>query len=92
VFSLGLAGAPTTEAHSEGIELKAAGRTKQPSSVLRLDEQGVLFRSYRGGAPLLLTPESAVTTQKALGADIILPLDELLPYAVSLGQYPIVTQ
>ncbi len=29
---------------------------------------------------MLLTPESSVLAQKAFGADIIIPLDELPPY------------
>lgn len=32
------------------------------------------------GARMLLTPESSVLAQKQLGADIIVPLDELPPY------------
>jgi queuine tRNA-ribosyltransferase len=51
--------------------------------VLRVDEEGVLFRSYRDGARVLLTPETSVAAQKALGADIILPLDELPPYHIN---------
>jgi len=42
-----------------------------------VSEAGVQFRSYRDGAPIFLTPESCVDAQKALGADIIIPLDEL---------------
>ena len=41
--------------------------------------EGVRFRSYRDGSPLFLSPESSVGAQKALGADIIIPLDELPP-------------
>ena len=47
---------------------------------VRVTEQGVTFRSYRDGAPLHLSPESAVEHQKRLGADIIIPLDELPSY------------
>ena len=39
---------------------------------VRVTEQGVTFRSYRDGAPLHLSPESAVEHQKRLGADIII--------------------
>ncbi len=63
-------------------ELKSKGKKQQKNSVLRIDEEGVLFRSYRDGAPILLTPESSVQAQKDLGADIIIPLDELPPYHV----------
>lgn len=34
----------------------------------------------RDGSRMLLTPESSVLAQKAFGADIIIPLDELPPY------------
>ncbi len=63
-------------------ELKSKGQKKYEGSVLKINEEGVLFRSYRDGSPLLLTPETSVQTQKALGADIIIPLDELPPYHI----------
>ncbi len=63
-------------------ELKSKGTKKGNSSVLRVDEDGVLFRSYRDGSPILLTPEISVQAQKDLGADIIIPLDELPPYHI----------
>lgn len=63
-------------------ELKSAGTKKTNGSVLKITEEGVLFRSYRDGKRVLLTPESSVLTQKALGADIIIPLDELPPYHI----------
>ena len=34
---------------------------------------------------MLLTPEVSVGAQKSLGADIILPLDELPPYHIAEG-------
>lgn len=61
-------------------ELKSCGAKKSHGSVLKISEEGVTFRSYRDGSSLLLTPESSVQAQKNLGADIILPLDELPPY------------
>lgn len=63
-------------------ELKSRGKKKQDGSVLKINEDGVLFRSYRDGSPILLTPESSVQAQKDLGADIIIPLDELPPYHI----------
>lgn len=63
-------------------ELKSRGSKKYDSAVLKISEDGVLFRSYRDGSPLLLTPESSVHAQKDLGADIIIPFDELPPYHV----------
>ncbi len=61
-------------------ELKSRGTKKLNNTVLKMNEEGVLFRSYRDGSPILLTPESSVEAQKALGADIIIPFDELPPY------------
>ncbi|HEV2601408.1 MAG TPA: tRNA guanosine(34) transglycosylase Tgt [Candidatus Babeliales bacterium] len=63
-------------------ELKSKGKKKDNGSVLKITEEGVLFRSYRDGNKLLLTPESSVQAQKDLGADIIIPLDELPPYHI----------
>lgn len=63
-------------------ELKSKGQKRGESSVLKISEEGVLFRSYREGTKILLTPESSVAAQKDLGADIIIPFDELPPYHI----------
>ncbi len=63
-------------------ELKSKGTKKQGGSVVKISDDGVLFRSYRDGRSVLLTPESSVETQKAIGADIIIPFDELPPYHI----------
>lgn len=63
-------------------ELKSAGKKSGEGSVLKITEEGVLFRSYRDGKKILLTPESSVQAQKDLGADIIIPFDELPPYHI----------
>ncbi len=63
-------------------ELKSKGKKKGNNAVLRVNEDGVLFRSYRDGSPVLLTPELSVQAQKDLGADIIIPFDELPPYHI----------
>ena len=65
-------------------ELKSRGTKKQGGSVLKISEEGVLFRSYRDGSKVLLTPESSIKAQKDLGADIIIPFDELPPYHIPL--------
>lgn len=61
-------------------ELKSKGQKKANNSVLKINEEGVTFRSYRDGAKIVLTPESSIQAQKDLGADIIIPFDELPPY------------
>jgi queuine tRNA-ribosyltransferase len=58
----------------------AASKSSKPA--VRVTEEGVVFRSYRDGAMVPLTPESTVDAQKAYGADIIVPLDELPSYGV----------
>ncbi|MCB1083828.1 MAG: tRNA-guanine transglycosylase, partial [Simkania sp.] len=63
-------------------ELKSKGTKKSEGSVLKITSDGVLFRSYRDGQKVLLTPETSVQAQKALGADIIIPFDELPPYHI----------
>lgn len=63
-------------------ELKSRGSKKNGNGVLKISEEGVLFRSYRDGKKIFLTPESSIAAQKALGADIIIPLDELPPYHI----------
>jgi len=65
-------------------ELKSKGTKKQGGgSVLKISEEGVLFRSYRDGSKVMLTPESSIAAQKDLGADIIIPFDELPPYHIA---------
>lgn len=63
-------------------ELKSRGTKKTDGTVLKISEEGVLFRSYRDGKKIFLTPESSIEAQKNLGADIIIPFDELPPYHI----------
>lgn len=61
-------------------ELKSKGTKKHDNSVLKISEEGVLFRSYRDGNKILLTPETSIQAQKDIGADILISFDELPPY------------
>lgn len=61
-------------------ELKSKGTKKHGNSVLKINEEGVIFRSYRDGQKIELTPEKSIQLQKQIGADIIIPFDELPPY------------
>lgn len=65
---------------SVASELKSSGAKKHGNSVLKTTEEGVVFRSYRDGKKIHLTPESSIIAQKKIGADIIIPFDELPPY------------
>lgn len=88
VFSLAYGGV-TEELSSKG-ELKRARVKSKPGwradvmgkDAVRVSEDGVRFRSYRDGSYVTLTPESTVLAQKSIGADIIIPLDELPPYHI----------
>lgn len=62
---------------------QSRGKYRTDATVLKIDEEGVTFRSYRDGRRIKLTPESSVQAQKSFGADIIIPFDELPPYHIS---------
>jgi len=79
VFSLAYGGVAS--------ELKSKGTKNYNSSVLKVSEEGVVFRSYYNGEKIKLTPESSIQAQKSFGSDIIIPLDELLPYHVDEKQH-----
>ena len=66
-------------------ELKSRGKKQKNHGVLKISDEGVLFRSYRDGKKILLTPESSIKAQKALGGDIIIPFDELPPYHTNVS-------
>lgn len=61
-------------------EIKSCGKKKGGNTIIKVNDDGVHFKSYRDGRKLFLSPEISVQAQKDLGADIILPLDELLPF------------
>lgn len=69
-------------ASSSSLEEPQSGNTIMGKDAVKVSEEGVIFRSYRDGSKFLLTPESTVLAQKDIGADIIIPLDELPPYHI----------
>lgn len=56
------------------------------SSLRKVSDEGVRFRSHLDGSEHLLTPELSVEIQQALGADIIHPLDECLAHPASRAE------
>ena len=46
----------------------------------KITEEGVKFQSYLDGSRHMLTPESVVEIQTALGSDIMMAFDECAPY------------
>lgn len=49
----------------------------------RISEEGVEFQSHLDGSKFFMTPERIVEIQQAMGADIIMPLDECVHYPCS---------
>jgi len=56
------------------------------SQHLKLDADGVTFRSLLDGASHRLTPASAIQIQTKLGADIIMPLDVCTPFGAGQAE------
>ncbi|MDI6791024.1 MAG: tRNA guanosine(34) transglycosylase Tgt [Thermodesulfobacteriota bacterium] len=50
------------------------------SKLCKTSEEGVNFRSHLSGSPIFLSPEEAISIQRALGTDIIMCLDTCIPY------------
>jgi queuine tRNA-ribosyltransferase len=71
IFSLG--------SGASAWEIKGKRRLGRNQSLVKIDENGALFRSHVDGSYRLLTPEKSIQIQRALGADIILTLDECTP-------------
>ncbi|NNL86636.1 MAG: tRNA-guanine transglycosylase, partial [Myxococcales bacterium] len=55
---------------------------------VRVDDEGVVFRSTLDGARRTLTPERVVAIQEALGSDIAMVLDHFLPIVGPDGSVP----
>jgi len=45
-------------------------------------EEGAEFKSYVDGATICLTPERSIATQKSIGSDIMMVLDQCVPATV----------
>ena len=74
VFSLGHG--------SVADEIKGRSSIKRNKSLLSINEEGSLFKSYVDGSFKLLTPEKSIEVQRDIGADLILVFDECTPFHV----------
>ncbi len=63
-------------------EIKGSSNIKRNKSLLNINEEGSLFKSYLDGSLKLLTPEKSIEIQRNLGADLILVFDECTPFHV----------
>ncbi len=61
-------------------EIKGRRNQARAETLVRIDEEGARFRSYKDGRELFLTPEGAMQIQRALGADLVVQLDECTPF------------
>lgn len=50
-----------------------------------MGEDGARFRSYVDGREYLLSPESSIATQRAIGSDIMMVLDQCIPATADLA-------
>jgi queuine tRNA-ribosyltransferase len=53
---------------------------KKGQASVKITEQGVIFRDHLAGDLHLFTPEFVAYIEEVLGADIIMPLDVVVPY------------
>ena len=51
-----------------------------------MNEDGARFQSYVDGKSYLLSPESSIDMQKAIGSDIMMALDQCIPSTASYAQ------
>ena len=54
------------------------------SALRKISDEGAVFQSHLDGSTHFLTPERAIEIQQALGADIIMCLDECISYPSSV--------
>jgi len=75
IFSLG---------HGSVADEIKGSKTPKPKSklLIKVTEEGALFKSYIDGVTHLLTPEKSIKIQRNIGADLILVFDECTPFHV----------
>lgn len=59
---------------SGGFQVFSLGKLR------KIDEEGVKFQSHLDGSHKVITPESSIEIQQALGSDVIMVFDECIPY------------
>jgi tRNA-guanine transglycosylase len=71
---------PTSPAAAAGTRSapadSAARRPRDMTSLVKITEEGVRFRSHLDGSRHVFTPELSIAVQRQLGADMILAFDE----------------
>lgn len=64
-------------------EIKGRNTSKSKESLLKITEEGAVFKSYHDGQKLMLNPEISMDLQRKLGADLIMQMDECTAYQVT---------
>jgi queuine tRNA-ribosyltransferase len=64
-------------------EIKGSKNHNFEPTLLKVDEDGAHFISYKDRTKKIITPEKSIEIQMNLGADIILVFDECTPYNIS---------
>ena len=64
-------------------EIKGRNTATKKESLLKITEDGAVFRSYLNGEKLMLNPEISMKLQRQLGADLIMQMDECTAYQVT---------
>ena len=77
VFSMGH-GTVADEIKGRAAQSSTAG--ERSGAILRIEEQGVTFRSYLDGSTHFMGPETSMEIQAALDSDIALVFDECTPF------------
>ena len=64
-------------------EIKGKNKNIKRKSLIKISEEGAIFRNYLNGDKVYLTPERSIELQRHFGADLIFVLDECTPFNVS---------
>lgn len=67
---------------SVASEIKGKRNNTRPKTLLKISEEGALFKSYLDGSKHFLTPEKSIQIQHELGVDLVVVLDECTPFHV----------
>ena len=64
-------------------EIKGKNKNIKKKSLIKISEEGAIFRNYLNGDKVYLTPERSIELQRHFCADLIFVLDECTPFNVS---------
>lgn len=79
VFSLGRNKKFGKKAGNQAVKL-GHDPEEDAASLVKINDDGVEFRSHWDGSLHIFTPESSIQTQHILGADLIIAFDECAPF------------